>query len=79
LSPVGSPSSNGQVNITWPLIFSNTSGCTASYKSASAGWNPVTPLVVTDTLPNVTQFNWSNSTALTAGQTYDIYFDCKPE
>jgi hypothetical protein len=80
LNPTGAPAGAGEALITWAVPFNNTSGCTATYKAGSTGWpGTLVPISVVDQTTSQTKFVWNTTVPLTAGQSYQIVFDCKPQ
>lgn len=77
LAPTGSPAASGNVVLLWPAL-SNSFNCTAGVAKGTAFWVGGT-VQASDTAANTTQFDWTSTGALTAGQTYDIHYICKPQ
>jgi hypothetical protein len=79
LSPSGSPGSSGVARLGWPLTLTNHHGCVAVLANGSGRW-PANSFVTTASVSS-TQSNlqWTAGSALTAGTTYDIVFNCNPQ
>jgi hypothetical protein len=78
LAPAGSPSAAGDVRLTMSAFHYPNVICTAITAGGSAAWT-VGATVGNRTAPTTSyfDFDWANAgAALTAGQTYQIFYRC---
>jgi len=77
LSPIGSPSSTGNITLTFNGgLGVHSTSCNFTYKNGSGGWNVPGQFQTISSSTVSALFNWGQAGNLTAGLTYWIDYEC---
>jgi hypothetical protein len=78
LAPAGTPSTDGAVTVTLPIGFNHGAGCVAVPAVAGSLWPAGSTLQTQAASSSSFMLDWHSPSALTAGQTYQISYRCRP-
>ena len=79
LSPTGSPSASGNVELNMPVGAGNIWVCSPAYEGGSTSWPSGTSTSIVGIDASHLDLSWATGSALTAGQTYNLTYQCAPQ